>query len=467
MIMKRYSYILLLAFGLGIFSSCEDTLDIEPTTAVDVEESITDEISLNRAALGTYSAMQVSDYYGLRYLIYQDVYADNMSHRGTFTTDVEVSTRDIFASNLQIASTWTAIYTTINRANIVIRATEGLTDLEPEVQNMYIGEMRFVRALAHFDLLKVFGGVPVITSPTTTIEEIAFLPRSSEAEVYDAIISDLQFAEENIGETPISNAPYRASSFSASALLARVYLQRGNAGDYAQAEARASRVIDEGPYELLQNYSDLFVREGNAESIFELNYTPFDPNGLGTSSDPRTGGQKFYLRQPLFDTLRFSAGEGDVRFAQTTAFQNSRNRLLKYEDVAENADNVPIIRLAEMYLIRAEARVRQVTGPATNLNQAALLLPALPTVIADINQIRTRAGLRPVTVLTNRQALDEILHQRRLEFVGEGLRFMDLKRYNLTCQQLGFCDNEAFRNLWPIPLQQIEVNPELTQNPGY
>jgi starch-binding outer membrane protein, SusD/RagB family len=120
-----------------------------------------------------------------------------------------------------------------------------------------------------------------------------------------------------------------------------------------------------------------------------------------------------------------------------------------------------------MYLIRAEARVRQLTGPATNLNPADLLLPALPTVIADINQIRTRAGLRPVTVLTNRQALNEILHQRRLEFVGEGFRFMDLKRYNLTCQELDFCDNEAFRNLWPIPLQQIEVNPELTQNPGY
>lgn len=453
--MKRYSYILMLFLGLSMFSGCEDTLDIDPTTGVDIEESITDEVSLNRAALGTYSALQNSNYYGLRYLLYQDVYADNMQHRGTFTTDVEVSTRDIRASNLQIASTWSAIYTTINRANIVIRGAEELDDLDEEIKNRYIAEMRFIRALAHFDLLRVFGGVPVITSPTTTIPEVQSLPRSSETQVYDAVIADLQYAEENLG-TAISNAPYRASSLAATALLARVYLQRGN---NAAAEASANTVITSGQFELLQNFSDLWVREGNRESIFELNFTPFDANGLGSASDPRTGGQKFYLRNAFVSEFAASAKEGDIRFAQTTRFERNRNRLLKYEDVAENADNVPVIRLAEMYLIRAEARARQ-GAPAA---------PADLQVINDINTIRKRAGLSPVLALTNAQALEEILKQRRFEFVGEGMRFMDLKRYNLTCERLGFCeaDGEGFRNLWPIPLQQIEVNPNLEQNPGY
>ncbi|MFD2247043.1 RagB/SusD family nutrient uptake outer membrane protein [Pontibacter ruber] len=454
--MKRYSYIIMLALGLSVLSGCEDTLDVEPTTGVDIEEAITDETSLNRAALGTYSALQNSNYYGLRYLIYQDVYADNMQHRGTFTTDVEVSTRDIRASNLQIANTWASIYVAINRANTVIRAAEQLADLDEETRNRYIAEMRFIRALAHFDLLRVFGGVPVVTTPTTTIPEVQSLPRSSEAQVYDAVIADLMFAAENLGPA-ISNAPYRASSAAAVALLARVSLQRG---DNASAEAAADAVITSGGYEILPNFGDLFVREGNAESIFELNFTTFDANGLGSASDPRTGGQKFYLRQAFFDQFKAAGDQGDVRFAQTTRFEGNRNRLLKYEDVAENADNVPVIRLAEMYLIRAEARARQGTPGAQ----------ADPQVIADINVIRERAGLSPITgALTNAAALDEILLQRRYEFVGEGLRFMDLKRYNLTCERLGFCeeDGEAFRNLWPIPLQQIEVNPNLTQNPGY
>jgi len=452
--MKRYHLLLFAFLGLLAFSSCEDELDIEPTNGVDFDEAITDVQSLNRAALGAYSALQNSDYYGLRYLLYQGVYADNLQHRGTFTTDVEVSTRRIRASNLQIADTWESIYVAINRANIVIRAAQQL-ELDEAVRNQYIAEMRFLRALAHFDLLKVFGGVPVMTEAVTTIPEIQSQGRSSEAEVYNAIISDLQFAEENLGE-PISNAPFRAGGLTATALLARVYLQQGN---NALAAQKAGEVLSSGQFELMPSFGDVFVREGNNELLLELNFTTFDPNELGTASDPTTSGQRFYLRQDFFDLFAESAELGDERFAETTSFENNRNRLIKYSDVAENADNVPILRLAEMYLIRAEALARLGAPGAA----------ADPQVLADINAIRTRAGLPAISGLTNAQALDEILLQRRFEFVGEGLRFMDLKRYNLTCEALGFCeeDQEAFRNLWPIPLQQIEVNPNLTQNPGY
>ncbi|MDX5422393.1 MAG: RagB/SusD family nutrient uptake outer membrane protein [Hymenobacteraceae bacterium] len=452
--MKRYYLIVFALLGFLTFSACEDELDIDPTNGVEFDEAITDEVSLNRAALGAYSAFQSNNYYGLRYLLYQGVYADNLQHRGTFTTDVEVSTRIINATNLQIANTWASIYTAINRANIVIREAQNV-DMDEEQRNRYIAEMRFLRALAHFDLVKVFGPVPVVTEPTTTIPEIQDQGRNSVEEVYNAVISDLQFAEANLGD-PISNAPYRAGSLTATALLARVYLQQGN---NALAEQKADEVITSEQFQLLPNFGDIFVREGNSEIILELNFTTFDPNGLGTASDPTTGGQKFYLRQPFFDLFAQSAQQGDRRFAETTAVQRNRNRLIKYSDIAENADNVPILRLAEMYLIRAEARARQAAAGAAADEQ----------VLEDINTIRNRAGLPDVSGLTNAEALDEILLQRRFEFVGEGLRFMDLKRYDLTCERLGFCEDEgeAFRNLWPIPLQQIEVNPNLTQNPGY
>ncbi|MBC5995031.1 RagB/SusD family nutrient uptake outer membrane protein [Pontibacter cellulosilyticus] len=450
--MKRYSIILLTALSLVTFSGCDDVLEVEPTTAIEAEGAISDFTTLQRAALGAYSAMQSTNYYGLRYLLYQGVYADNLEHRGTFTTDREVSARVINASNLQIANTWATIYTVINRANIVLRAADQLTNITDAQRKRIKGEMFFLRGLAYFDLVKVFGGVPVTLTPTTEISEIQNLPRSTESQVYDAVISDLRAAETQL--TGVSNPKTRATSAAASALLARVYLQRGN---YALAEEKANQVITSNSFALEEDFAKIFTTESGSEIIFEVDFTLNDQSGLGAASNPRTPGQKFYLRAGAYNALQASAQNGDERFAATTAIENSRRRLLKYEDVVNNADNVPVIRLAEMYLIRAEARARQGIASA----------PASPQVIADINRIRTRAGLPALVLLTNAQALTEILQQRRLEFIGEGLRFIDLKRYNLTCDVLDFCGEDAFRNLWPIPLQQIEVNPSLTQNPGY
>lgn len=450
--MKKYIIILFTALGIFGFSACDDVLDVSPTTAIEDDEAITDFTTLQRAALGAYSAVQSGNYYGLRYLLYQDVYADNLEHRGTFTTDREVSSRRINASNLQLANTWATIYTVINRANIVLRAADELTNISDAQRRQIKGEMYFLRGLAYFDLVRVFGGVPLVLNPTTRTSEIQSLPRSTESQIYDAVIKDLQDAETALqgGNTRKT----RATSLAASALLARVYLQRGN---NALAEEKADMVINSGNFALAEDFKSIFTTEAGPEIIFEVDFTLNDQNGLGSASDPLTPGQKFYLEEEAYNALKESADMGDTRFNATTTIERNRRRLIKYEDVVNNADNVPVIRLAEMYLIRAEARARQ----------GAAAAPALPSVIADINAIRTRAELPPVLTLTNAEALTEILEQRRLEFIGEGLRFIDLKRYNLTCVELGFCDAEAFRNLWPIPLQQIEVNPNLTQNPGY
>lgn len=453
--MKKYTLIILAALGLSVFSGCDDLLDVEPTTAIDADSAVTDFITLERAALGAYSAVQSTNYYGWRYLLYQDVYADNMLHAGTFTTDQEVNARDINASNLQIANTWATIYTVINRANIVLRDADRLDNITADQRAKIKGEMQFLRALAYFDLVKVFGPVPLALTPTTSLEEIQELPRSTEAQVYDAVIADLQAAETNL---PATGTVKRATKFAATALLARVYLQRGN---NVLAEQKANEVITMGTrFALANSFASIFTNETGPEIIFEVDFTTNDQNGLGSSSNPATAGQKFYLTADAYNALQASAQNGDTRFAATTLQQGTRRRLMKYEDVVNNTDNVPVIRLAEMYLIRAEAKARQ----------GAAALPADPQVISDINRIRTRAGLQPLLVLTNAQALTEILLQRRLEFIGEGFRFMDLKRYNLTCDVLGFCaaDNNAFRDLWPVPLQQIEVNPNLLpQNPGY
>lgn len=446
--MKKYSIIIMAALSLSIFSGCEKVLDVEPTTAIEFGEAITNYTTLERASLGAYSTFQDDDYYGLSYLIYQDLYADNLTFAGTFSTHREVANRVINTSNLQIANTWAAIYTAINRTNIVIREADRLTNITDEERSNIKAQMYFLRGLAYFDLVKVFGGVPLIQTPTTEITEIQYTTRSTESQTYDAIIADLTAAEAGLD---VASANTLASKSAATALLARVYLQRGN---NAQAEAKAMEVLESNEYALVDNFSTIFSNEGNSEVIFAIDFTLNDQNGLGSASDPTTTGQRFYLSAGAYNAL--SASTNDERFAATTVLVGSRRRLLKYNDIVNNSNNVPVIRLAEMYLIRAEARARQGMGTVVDLQ-----------VNSDINTIRERAGLLPVTSLANTEALTVILNQRRLEFIGEGLRFMDLKRYDLTGTLLGFAGENAYKDLWPIPLQQIEVNPALEQNQGY
>jgi hypothetical protein len=463
--MKIKNIFLTLAGGLLLTASC-NTLEVEPTLQIEGSTAIVDSISVERAALGAYTSLQSEDYYGLRYLLYQDVYMDVLQHAGTFTTDQQVSARIIQPSNVQIRNTWGRIYTTINRTNDVIQEIEKI-QLLPVNKTRYIAEMRFIRALCYFDLLKTFGAVPIHTTPTKFIADIKNLPRATEAAVYQQIIDDLTFVEANLTSSagvrgPLGiannalptnpNRAVRGSSLAATALLARVYLQQG---DNVNAALKANQVIAANAYTLQTSFANIFNQKRTTEAIFELDFTVNDQNTLALSSDPSIGGQKFYFRAAFMTAFRNSGTAGDTRFVTSTLVQSNRNRMVKYFRTGSGDDNVPIIRLAEMFLIRAEAVARQ--GAATAAPDAA--------VIADINRIRTRAGLLAGTWTTNAAALTEILAQRGFEFAGEGHRFADMKRFGTSTAL--FRAGEGFRNLWPIPLQDIEINNLLVQNPGY
>ncbi|MBS9522811.1 RagB/SusD family nutrient uptake outer membrane protein [Litoribacter alkaliphilus] len=441
-----YTYLLAVSFLFGM-GAC-DTLDQEPVNQIPTDEAITNARSAERAILGMYDGMQSENYYGLRYLYYQDTYTDNLQHAGTFTTDQEVSFRRINPSNLQIRSTWQTMYRVIRDANFILFSLSNLEDATEEQLLAYEAEARFIRAYVYYDLLRVFNGVPLVTDFVTTVDEINTLPRASTEDLYAFIIAELQFAEQNLGETP--DAPFRARPAAATAMLARVHLQAGNPGQAAQ---KATEAIGLG-YSLLPNYRDIWTIPGNAEMIFNLSFTNVDgdQSALAISSDPATGGQKFYVREDFFNQFAASAAEGDTRFAASILPQGNVRRVNKYYRSGTNDDNAPLIRLAEMYLIRAEAIVRQ--GSVT------------AQVITDINTIRNRAGLVSLTGLASpAAALTEIQRQRRFELAFEGHRYSDMRRFG----NIGtlFPDNEQFRVIWPIPLQEIEVNPNLEQNPGY
>lgn len=430
-----------------------DTLDQEPVNQIAVDGAITTTRNAQRALQGMYDAMQSTDYYGLRYLYYQDTYTDNLQHSGTFTTDQEVSFRRIQPSNLQIRNTWRTMYEVIRNANFVLYSLPNITDATPEQLIAYEAEARFVRALVYYDLVRVYDGVPIVTEFADNTENLNLDARASAEEVYSFIIAELQFAEQNMGNTP--NAPFRARPIAATALLARVYLQSGQNELAAQ---KASDVIGAG-YSLQSNYRDIFTVQGNSEMILELSFTNVDgdQNFLAISSDPATSGQKFYLRPNFYNEFEVSGAAGDSRFA-ASVLQEDRLRVIKYFRSATNDDNVPLIRLAEMYLIRAEANAR-IAGAAG---------ATTASILTDINVIRNRAGLAPLQIgdiATTESALTEILKQRRFELAFEGHRYSDLRRFGLISNL--FPQNEQFRVVWPIPFQEMEVNNNLIQNPGY
>jgi hypothetical protein len=243
--------------------------------------------------------------------------------------------------------------------------------------------------------------------------------------------------------------------YTASGFLARVYLQQG---DYANALAKADKVIASGYYQLTPNVATPFRSKNSFESIFEIQQN--DQTNAGTANDGLT---TFYA-----SPLNSGIGRGDVRIEN--AFRNlfeendARRADLMYlgrkgtnaEGVPtryftgkymEYAANIPIIRLAEMYLIRAEANFR--LGSAVGA-----------TPLEDINLIRARAGATEYTTLT----LNQILLERQLELAFEGHRIHDIKRLKGTTGTFAYNAPEL---VFPIPRRELDVNPNLVQNPGY
>jgi starch-binding outer membrane protein, SusD/RagB family len=262
--------------------------------------------------------------------------------------------------------------------------------------------------------------------------------------VYARVIQDL---EEAAPLLPNSRVQGRATRQAANALLARTYLETGQ---NAQARDRATAVINSGLYTLVPNFRSIWTTKHSQESIFELHFTINTSNSLAFWYFPAALGGRlgFAPTAELFNS--FDAN--DSRRAATIGLSGSQRYGFKYHRVANGDDNVVILRLAEMYLVRAEANAR--------LNADAAL------VRADINAVRARAGVAPLGAEVSGQAalLTAILQERRWELAFEGHRFFDLRRHGVAVTRLSIPAN---RLLFPIPQSELDVNENLVQNPGY
>ncbi|MBK5213454.1 MAG: RagB/SusD family nutrient uptake outer membrane protein [Flavobacteriaceae bacterium] len=442
--MKKLLYISIIC--LAAFSC--NIVDVEPQNSISAENAFKTKEDIDKGILGAYASLQSLSYYGRTYSIFADLAADNLSHPvdATASDYAEVDNNNMLPENGSNSNMWAIMYDGINVANNVISKVPIIPDMTEEERNAALAELYFIRALNHFNLTRYYGAIPIKLEPTVGVNGLD-APRVPVNEVYAQIITDLNFAAENL---PNSRIKIRGSKFAAKALLARVYLYQGN---YQQAATMASDVLNNGGYTLLSNYADVFADEENAESIFEISFSQLERNRIAEYNFPKSlnGRREVEPTQDLLDAYE----AGDTRFAASVAFADNLAYAIKYDDLNLGADNFIVIRLADMYLIRAEALAK---GSAPDANQ----------IKADLNTVRTRAGLSGITSNSIDQLISAIEKERRVEFAFEGHRWFDLVR---TGRAIDVLVNVTSINqtLFPIPFDELQTNkdPGMFQNPGY
>jgi starch-binding outer membrane protein, SusD/RagB family len=443
--MKKLIYITGILY---ILTGC-DILNVEPTDSIPASTAFKDKAGIERGIVGSYSSLQSLSYFGRTYLIFSDLAADNLLHPPDATSAdyAQVDNNAILPENGFLDGMWAAIYDGINVANNVIVKVPEMTDMTDIEKNEALGELYFLRALNHFNLLNYLGPIPLKIKPTTDVDNLN-AARNPVDQVYAQIISDLTFAELHLNKS--NSLKIRATKYAATALLARVYLYKG---DFNLAYEKADDVIKNGGYILPAKFADVFSADGSAETIFEVDFSEVDRNRIAEYNFPKTLNGRREVAPTLSLINAFETGDErdtvSIKYSGTNAYAN------KYNDLSKGADNVIVLRLAEMYLIRAESEAHK-----TNADIAS--------IIDDINVIRSRADLGGTTALSISELLSAIEKERRVEFAFEGQRWFDLVRTKRATEILPTVTN-LNKTLFPVPLSELQTNnsPEMIQNPGY
>ncbi|MCW2263265.1 MULTISPECIES: RagB/SusD family nutrient uptake outer membrane protein [Sphingobacterium] len=448
----KYSYIWTLAVTFTL-SSCEKFLEIDPRISTSDQVTINDENSAHTAVRGIYNQLQSDGYYGYTFQTIGFFSGDNIEYTGSQIVNQSLTNHSVRADLPALATAWTAIYNTINRANNVIAKVPALSvtpTFTDAVRNQLVGEAYFLRALSYFDLGRTWGGVQLVLVPTSSSSNLENLKRSSLADTYRQVLADLIKAEELL---PNSTNRIRATRRTVWALRARYHLYRE---EWKEAITYASKLIDDkSNYNLLTPYSSFFAdnASGTNESILELYYTTNVVNTQAYQWQPSTKGGVGWIRPSM----------GIVNLLNNKSIAGTRQSLIS-KVVLNGVDNwfgnlyyrtngtdpAYLIRIAELYLIRAEAYAQD--------NDIAKSL-------ADLNVIRKRADIQELNIADKATLLLAIEQENRIEFAFENHRWYDLVRTRRAKTVLGI--DEDFRLLLPIPYAQILIDKNLEQNPQY
>ena len=483
----KYNLIAIALLGFS-FSSCSDFLEQNPQTDLSENDFYKTADDILSAVNGAYSSLQEGDIYGNWY-VFGEIPSDNTRNQlsGSVTTQNEFDQFYIDTQNSMIASFWKAAYKVINRTNTVLGRIDGI-EINAELANRYKLECKFIRALMYFNLVRVYGDVPLVLKEISISESYDIL-REPKENVYNQIIADLKEAQ----DLPVSYSTAedgRATQGAAKALLADVYMTLHK---YAEAETILAEIINSGRYSLLENtpgslnidgYKNVFspVNHNSKEGIFEIQFLKggygegsnyannFAPENSGTNvvAVGGTGGNNI----PEMDIYN-AYEEGDLRrdFSMSLGYYDNRKNnewvesryVCKFMDVPyqnnDASNNYPVIRYADVILMYAEA-----------LNQNGKTAEACKY----LNMTRRRGfgyqttETSPVDLQTTDKAQFALMveQERRVELAFENHRWFDLIRTGRAVEVMkskGFSLNET-NLICPIPQKQIDVNPKLTQN---
>lgn len=468
--MKKLKYTYIGVVGaLLILSACNKQLDLKPHQSIEQSQAILTAQDVQSTLVGAYNRMGLSDLYGGGVFVYPDLMATqtDVSFNGTFQGLTQMADQAILIDNTFVAGTWQDAYQVINQANNVLA---NLSKVAADDKDRTEGEAKFLRGLVYFDLARLFGkdwndgdpntnlGVPIVLTPTVDLTSDSYVARATVAATYAQAISDLTDAEAKLPET---NSFY-ANKYSAAAILARLYLQQKN---YTKAATEANTVIGSGEFELNTSYAAEFPNPGGVNPV-HIDNTSEDVFAIQVTSQQGTNSLNTYYASKTY------AGRGDIHvdddFIDIYGPTDTRAAIYQYDDPTDNTTvfrcrkfdnsigNVHVIRLAELYLIRAEANFY------TKANLGA-------TPLADVNFIRARAKATALTAIVVDSGTGQptsILDERVRELAFEGGFFLhDGKR--LQQSPIGAVSYNSNKLVFPIPKQDINANPKLKQNPGY
>jgi starch-binding outer membrane protein, SusD/RagB family len=487
---KNILHYLIIITAALTFSACSDFLELNPISANTTANAYKTASDAEAALVGVYDSFQ-QEYYIWDNIIFSDVLSDNYYAGGDNPEIYAVEDLNLSPTNSRLFNNWSQIFNAILKANIVLQKVPAITDvaLTDARRNEILGEASFLRAYHYYNLVKLWGGVPLVLTTGSTAPADINLPRSTEQEVYAQIITDLEFAVANLpdsyGDASFTKA--RATKGAANALLAKVWAQKSDR-DYNKVLQYANAVINSpAGYSLLADYSHLFdgSHYNNSESILEVQFVGgteanWGPQLLLPPSISGDTWRKFVT--PSHDLINAFDSEGDnIRKNASVLFEEAPWSD-EFWSLEVNGD-VPfaykwksangwastnrqyILRLADIILLKAEA-----------LNE----LGQIDAAKTELDKIRTRVNLEATSATTQAEMRLAIENERRLELAQEGQRWDDLKRYGRTVEVMNNLNEIDLRTnskkqynmteakiLLPIPQSERNRNPELGQNEGY
>ena len=459
-------------------SSCADFLNQEPISNSSVTGFYKTQADIEQGVAGAYNSLQSYKQYGANFIYFMEVRSDNTYTESITTSGGIYGDFDLFRTvptNSILDLTWAGCYEGIQRCNLVLGNIDNVV-MSEDLKNQYKGEMLFIRALTYFNLVRIWGDVPLVTKEVQDPFDAFEFTRTPTSEIYQQIVTDLNEASELLSEKVIVSKIGSATAGAANALLGKVYL---TLKDYPKAEVALKKVIDSKVYKLLDNYADVFdvTNKNSAESIFEIQYNKditdqgsrfaniFAPKGstevtggVGTSLGDNTPTEDLYGKYE----------EGDLR-KEISIGQVSDGRIYCKKFVIapvlpnQSDANFIVLRYADVLLMYAEA-----------LNENGY--KADGDALNYLNDIRKRAGLEVYTAdeLSSQELFREVVwKERRFELAFENHRWFDLLRTGKAVEIMNASANgefriEAYQLLFPIPQSQIDAAPDkMTQNDKY